>query len=319
MKPFIGLKCTTIHGETDLVTYNLKVSTKNQPELSVVVPVGKLHGDIAALETWIPNCANAQVLLVLDQTDSKTLGAIKNSSALINQANVEMHHVDFGNPGETRNFGYEKCLGKWIFFSDSDDEPAILNILSSIENVDDKAVKVIVGNYEVYKRDENRINRIESQGLTVLVNSLPGGLGLWRFIFRKDYLDGKKVKFPCLSMAEDQIFFLKLNIEQSQIKFEDRIFYRYFTGSPFQLTKDKTKVQELRKSIQMTIKILEKDSKINRFDFLSAQFFSLILNGSRKHLMGNLFFLLRMSWIVINKLGYKKMLLLISYPIRRIL
>jgi hypothetical protein len=295
------------------------VSTTDQLNLSVVVPVGKLHGDISALETWIPNSGNSQVILVLDQTDSKTLSAIKNSTVLSTQSNLELHHVDFGNPGETRNFGYEKCLGEWVFFSDSDDEPAIRNILTSVENVNDEAIGVIVGNYEVYRSEQNSIDKIESQNLTVLLNSLPGGLGLWRFIFRKHYLDGKKIEFPPLSMAEDQVFFLKLNAEQSEIKFEDKIFYRYFIGRPFQLTKDKLKIQELKKSIQMTVKILEKDSKTNRFDFLSAQYFSLVLNCSTKHLIGNLLFLLKISQTIINRLGYKKMFLLISYPVRRIL
>jgi glycosyltransferase involved in cell wall biosynthesis len=230
-----------------------------------------------------------------------------------------LHYVDFGNPGETRNFGYEKCLGEWIFFSDSDDEPAILTILSSVENVHDESIKVIVGNYEAYRSEQNCIDKIESQNLSVLLDSLPSGLGLWRFIFRKHYLDGKKIKFPALSMAEDQVFFLSLKVEQSEIKFEDKIFYRYFISRPFQLTRNKLKIQELKKSIQMTVKILEKDSKTNRFDFLSAQYFSLVLNCSKKYLVGNLLFLLKTSRTIIKRLGYKKMLLLISYPVRRIL
>ena len=120
-------------------------------------------------------------------------------------------------------------------------------------------------------------------------------------------------------MAEDQIFFLRLNVKRSEIKFENKIFYRYFIGNPVQLTKNKFKIQELKKSIETSINILDQDVKMNRFDFLSAQYFSLILNGSKKYLIGNLLFLFRISRAIIVKFGYRKMLLLILYPVRRIL
>lgn len=291
----------------------------DKPILSVVVPVGKLFGDTSALENWIPYSLKTQVILVLDQTDEKTLDSISQSKTFKNCKNVEIYLVSFGNPGETRNFGFGKTKGDWVTFSDSDDLPNIEVILTSIVANNHESAKVLIGNYEVYQRDTGIIKKVESDDLAALLKSLPSGLGLWRFVFRKKFLDDKRVRFPGLSMAEDQVYFLRLNIQQNEIKYEKKTFYRYFQGSPFQLTKDKARIQDLQKSIPETLAAIKKDSSTEIFDFFSAQLFSLILNGSKKHFVGNLKFSVKALIQVFHVYGIKKVALVMSYPIRRCL
>ena len=286
-------------------------------ELSVVVPVGKLYGDISSLESWIPSYPSVQIVLILDQIDPKTKAAIDESTLLQNVPLVEKYSVDFGNPGQTRNFGFEKTTSPWVLFSDSDDIPNISNILHAIRSHDDMNTDIIVGNYEVFDVNKNRTARIEKGSLNQVLNDLPRGLGLWRFIFRRDYLEFKVAKFPHLSMAEDQVFFLSLNARPAEIKFVNQIFYRYFTGNQFQLTNSSSRIQDLQSAIKLSFKILSKSSSKVDFDFLAAQMFSLMLNGAKKYLISNVIFLLRMSALIVTKFGFSRLLSICTYPFRR--
>jgi hypothetical protein len=295
------------------------VGITNKPTLSVVVPVGKLFGDISALENWIPKCEKAQVILVLDWTDAKTLSSISNSNVLKNCKGIEVYEVEFGNPGETRNFGLTKTKGEWVTFSDADDLPNIEVIVRSIEDNKDETIDVLIGDYEIYRRDSEQITKVENKDLPGLLKSLPLGLGLWRFAFRKNFLESKKAEYPAISMAEDQIYFLRLDIQKSEVKYEKKVFYRYFLENPFQLTNDKVRIQDLQKSIPVTIETLEKNVSTERFDFLSAQMFSLLLNGSTRCLLKNVYFLIKSLKSIFNKFGLKKVALVFSYPIRRYL
>ena len=286
-------------------------------ELSVVVPVGKLYGDISSLESWIPSYPTVQIVLVLDQIDSKTRTAIDDSTLLQNAPLVEKYSVDFGNPGQTRNFGFEKTNSPWVLFSDSDDIPNISNVLNAIKSHNDMNTNIIVGNYEVYDVNKNRTKRIEGGSLDKVLNDLPRGLGLWRFIFRRDYLKLKIARFPHLSMAEDQVFFLSLNVIPAEISFANRIFYRYFIGNQFQLTNSSYRIQDLQSAIKLSINVLSKTSSKVDFDFLAAQIFSLLLNGAKKYLIPNSIFTLRVSALIVTKFGFSKFLRICTYPFRR--
>ena len=286
-------------------------------ELSVVVPVGKLYGDISSLESWIPSCPSVQVVLILDQIDPKTKAAIDDSILLHNSPLVEKYYVDYGNPGQTRNFGFEKTTRPWVLFSDSDDIPNISNILDAIKSHDEIKTNIIIGDYEVFDVKKNRTKKIEGRSLDQILTDLPRGLGLWRFVFRKEYLEIKVARFPHLSMAEDQVFFLSLNAISTEIKFVDQVFYRYFTGNKFQLTFGSSRIQDLQIAIKLSLNILNKSSPKTDFDFLAAQIFSLILNGANKYLFSNVLFLLELSASIVTKFGYRKLLRIYTYPFRR--
>jgi glycosyltransferase involved in cell wall biosynthesis len=285
-------------------------------KLSIVVPVGRLNGDIAALESWISIAKNTQIILVLDHSDNATRDAIQSSSAISDHSGIQIFQVDFRNPGDSRNFGLKRASGSWILFADSDDVPKILNIENAIDSVQENE-DVIVGNFEVFAVRTEKITSYEAESLNDLINNLPKNLGLWRFVFRNEFLRNSGIQFPTLSMAEDQVFFLEMKRLEPQFRFVNLIFYTYYIGNSYQLTSNPEKIQDLKKAIVLTLESISDEQSFLNLDFLSAQIFSLISNSSRKYIFSNLLFVVRIFGKIINRLGLRKMLMIFTYPARR--
>jgi glycosyltransferase involved in cell wall biosynthesis len=292
------------------------MAIKDNYMLSVVVPVGKLNGNIAALKSWIPTAKNIQIIMVLDHSDDMTRDAIQLSPAITNHPGIEIYQVDFHNPGDTRNFGLTRATGSWVLFADSDDVPRISNIEKAINSAKETE-DIVVGNFETLMVTTAKITKHEVGNLNDLIKSLPKNLGLWRFVFRNKYLKEAGTLFPPLCMAEDQVFYLELNPMETRFKFTNMILYTYHVGNPFQLTSDSEKIQELRMAINLTFENISKAQSFRNSDFLSAQLFSLLGNSSKKYLVSNLLFILEISRKIIAQFGIRKLLLISSYPVRR--
>lgn len=285
-------------------------------KLSIVVPVGKLNGDIAALESWISIAKNVQIILVLDHSDNETRDAIQSSSSISDHSGVQIFQVNFRNPGDSRNFGLKRASGSWVLFADSDDVPKIQNIENAIDSVQENE-DVIVGNFEVFAVKTGKITKYETESLNDLIKSLPKNLGLWRFVFRNEFLRNSGILFPPLSMAEDQVFFLEMNRLEPQFRFVNLIFYTYHLGNSYQLTNNPEKIQDLKKAITLTLGSIAGEQTFLNLDFLSAQIFSLISNCSRRYIFSNMLFIVRIFGKVFTQLGIRKMLTIFTYPARR--
>jgi len=292
------------------------VAIEDNYMLSVVVPVGQLNGNIAALKSWIATAKNIQIIMVLDHSDEKTRDAIQLSSPITNHPGIQIYHVDFRNPGDTRNFGLTKATGLWVLFADSDDVPRISNIEKAIDSAKETE-DIIVGNFETLLVTTSKKTKYEAGNLNNLIKSLPKNLGLWRFVFRNQYLRKAGALFPPLSMAEDQVFYLELNPMNKQFKFTNMIFYTYHLGNPFQLTSNSEKIQDLQVAITLSLEIISKAKSFQNLDFLSAQLYSLLFNSSKKYFLSNLLFLIEVSRKIFTQFGIRKLLLISSYPLRK--
>ena len=76
--------------------------------------------------------------------------------------NISVFHVNFSNPGATREYGRKYVTTEFICFWDSDDRPNIEAILHVIENCS-ADIDVYIGNYSL------RFSKGERPNLLVMI------------------------------------------------------------------------------------------------------------------------------------------------------
>jgi glycosyltransferase involved in cell wall biosynthesis len=213
------------------------------PLLSIIVPVSNMASRMHNLKSWIDDSQKLpiEVILVHDFKDQKTQDELEEISKKYCNLGlpVSIFKVNFGNPGETRNFGLSKSTGQWIQFVDADDLVHPKKSINAIKEALDVS-EIIITNFQTYnlKTKIEVTNKHCSSLSNVIVNP-----GLWRFIFRKETLS--TTKFTKNRMGEDQLFLLDLQFLNKSIEFNESVTYTYFIGVPNQLTSQKKVIMEL--------------------------------------------------------------------------
>lgn len=232
-------------------------SNKSNPTLGIVVPVSSMAGKLNKLEEWVARTEGlpVEIVLVHDFKDQQTQKELENLVAGAHQIPLRLFRVEYGNPGETRNFGLEKISAKWVQFADSDDE---LDVASSLKAIDAARIQseILVTNYleSSLINSEERILRHGGSLLRVSLNP-----GVWRMIFKRDLLSN--VRFSKHRMGEDQLFLLDLDFYHRNLEFSDLFTYKYFTGNENQLTNNRRAISEIKALI---FEISEKYSTLIR-------------------------------------------------------
>lgn len=227
---------------------------KSNPILGIVVPISQMAGNLGRLEEWVLGSEGLpiEIVLVHDFKDQETQNELEDLVTKAKKISLRLFKVEFGNPGETRNFGFEKISTKWVQFVDSDDQ---VNISTSLEVINSADINsdVLITNYT----ESNLITSVEkpcqhnSSLFRVSLNP-----GIWRMIFNIHAISG--VRFSRYRMGEDQLFLLELNFFQRNLEFFESLTYKYFTGGKHQLTKDRGAISEIKDVIfQISIKFPE--------------------------------------------------------------
>lgn len=224
------------------------------------------------LEKWLGEIQNdlIEIILVHDIQDNKTgleLRRIQEKS----QIKVEYIEGFFGNPGDARNAGKCKVTGKWIMFCDGDDRPIISNIMKALEVVpQDK--KYLVGGFIKKQKKKSTTYSVSEKNL---LDELVLNPGIWRFIFRSDCVN--HIEFPNIRMGEDQVFIARLKIKSKEVQICDLNFYEYYIGHPMQLTRDKSAILDLQKSINLIEKEFKETNDSIQRNFLRNMFANQLL------------------------------------------
>lgn len=231
--------------------------------LSVVIPVTRMSGKFGNLASWLEDSKlyPLQIIFVHDIQDNLTgseLQELIREKKILNCVQLE---GTFGNPGMARNFGLRSIKGDWFSFWDADDLPNLQNVFSAIAQ--GTGYEILIGQFEVVNRD-GETKRIE------ITKDLAGHLvknpGLWRMIFKMDL--NKKIQFPPIRMAEDQIALSGLQIFNLRVQLYDYVFYTYFQSFPGQLTSNKSAIDDLIKAVKISGSNLQYSSESNkRFDY----------------------------------------------------
>jgi hypothetical protein len=223
--------------------------------LSIVIPIGPALTDFRNIETSLTlnkNLGNVEFILVMDSVTLEMSEVIQKLLEKFHINNCKILSVNFSNPGQTRNAGIEASSGIWIQFWDSDD---IGDLNLFLENLATSESDLVVQQY----RQKQIETEIESTSETTNLVQLVRNPGIWRIAMKREILGS--IRFPGLSMAEDQVFIFEVLARKPSISFNSYVTYTYFVGSKFQLTSQKTKMKDLPASLSL---ISRHDFKQNR-------------------------------------------------------
>jgi len=231
----------------------------DNPLLSVVVPISGMAGRLDRMKQWIReiDLSCCEVVLVHDVRDTETTEELDAFFQEIRHQNLKLISGKWGNPGGPRNSGISVSTGDWIAFWDSDDTPCIENVVADIKSKN--SVDVHVGAFETI---DSFSGRVTATMYSKTVEDLYINPGIWRFVFKKSILE--ELRFPELSMGEDQVFLMRLKLNGRQIAFHREVFYKYFTGNSGQLTSQKRAIKDLSSTISATVSFYQTSTLIEK-------------------------------------------------------
>lgn len=219
--------------------------------LSVVVPMSAQENTIIRVSTWASKIEFPEVELILVD-DEKFIDSDSHRKLMRElefcKNNLKITHIitAFNGPGAGRNIGKELASGEWVVFWDSDDFPNLEATLNVIEQNKEFEVDAIVSQYRNISAKTN-LEIYRSNDRTI--NELVFNPGLWRIIFANSD-KFKRLKFIETYMGEDQAFILNCLFANFKLSFNDTVIYNYFTNQEFQLTRNRKKIADIKKTIE---------------------------------------------------------------------
>jgi len=170
-----------------------------------------------------------------------------------NTNNVRVIFTDSDNPGSARNVGLECVETDWISFWDADDKPEVDEFLELLRKTVLAKREIGAGAFTIISEGNGRVlvplpeDRERIAEIAVL--TFPG---LWRFVFRFDAIKG--LKFPALSMGEDQIFLGQVIQNFKNVFIYPLSIYQY-RQNPSQLTQNPFRRSEVNSAIEEMIRL----------------------------------------------------------------
>lgn len=250
-------------------------------KLSVIIPVARMAGRFARFSNFLETIkpGKVELIVILDEYDVATSNELAEILSRYTLLQVKFLKGHFGSPGAARNAGLQIASCEWIWFCDADDEPNLDIMLKSIESTHEK--------YELLVFKYSKVNEIS--GAEILFSgahdftSVCLNPGLWRFLFRLDFI--KTHKFENFSLGEDQLFLIQAGVFNSKALFIDQNVYKYSFGGNGHLVNRRDKVHDLLEVLIESLTALKKVGKEeSKYISLLAlrQFLTIIKVGSKK-------------------------------------
>lgn len=222
--------------------------------LTAVIPVKNPEIHLAGLRKMQDECnqIGIKTIFVIDEHDNLKPQDILAVNELKENSKPFSRVIQgsFGNPGAARNAALDQIETQWLTFWDADDVPFPLEYKKSLTL--NPSVDLIVGGYEI---SDGRTSKRYS---TFSLINLSFNPGIWRLIFdSKLFL---KKRFPSLSMGEDQLLLIDLDLGDKQIEYVETCVYRYNTNVVGQLTKSKKALLDLDKCVVLARTMIGKSS-----------------------------------------------------------
>jgi glycosyltransferase involved in cell wall biosynthesis len=250
---------------------------KRKYELSIIVPVTKMHGRLDNFKKMVEDISNLsiQLIVVHDIADDKTGRELQ--IILENNASIKLIEGKYGSAGDARNAGLELADSEWIGFWDSDDKPEVKQYLDLVAKIKGEQNLVGYGNFLKISTIPNKLqkskNSVNAKGA---INSIKPfkNPGIWRWIFANEAL--KNTRFPNLKLGEDVCFLFSTLQKVDKITTSNQVIYKYFVDDPLQSTelwKNDTRVFLVIKFMKENFISNQKNQNI-AFGLLVNQFYS---------------------------------------------
>ncbi len=255
---------------------NLMIAKRNY-QLSVIVPVTKMHGRLDNFKKMVEDISHhsIQLIVVHDIGDNKTGHELQ--MILENNTNTKLIEGNYGSAGDARNAGLELADADWIGFWDSDDKPEVKQCLDLLAKIKKEQNLVGYGNFSKISTTSNKLqksnNSLNAEGA---INSMKlfKNPGIWRWIFASEVL--KNTRFPNLKLGEDVCFLFSTLQKVEKITTSNQVIYKYYVGDPLQSTelwKNDTRIFLVIKFMNENFISNQKNQNI-AFSLLVNQFYS---------------------------------------------
>lgn len=222
------------------------LSIDELPRLSVIITVSNYAQNKLNLKKILNDTSshNLEVLVIADCFSTRALRELENFCRGLGLPG-KIINSSANNPGGSRNLGLLMSSSDWVTFWDCDDLPDIPGYLNLVVKVVRDGATIGIGAFEIEDIESGKLIPSESTNKLDLMNV---GLnpGLWRMVFQRQILDN--LKFPELSMGEDQVFLQRVLNKNPKITYDKSVIYRYRRGISTQLTNNKSKRLDLLKA-----------------------------------------------------------------------
>ena len=256
-------------------------------DLGIIIPVSNMAGNLEKLKNTLSQGIKYGIrfIVVHDFQDSQTGEELKSLINEIGSENILLIEGEFGSPGAARNKGLEVNSHQWVAFWDCDDLPIVNNFLEMVNKAAAEKSVVAIGSFiNISDLDSSTLNKqVLDTYKPQALRQIASKPGIWRFAFRKEFLQGRK--FPNLRMAEDQVFLGSLELGVAKTYIEKDFVYSYFSGASHHLTSKKYVMDDLLIAALLTkMQLRDKNGLDYGFslELLTRQLISAILHGDYK-------------------------------------
>lgn len=204
-----------------------------------------------------------EVLLIDDASSDNSFEIAKTFAEKDNRIKLIKNKKNSGQ-GYSRNLGIEIAQGEYIAFLDSDDwiEPEIYEKLyNRAKETDADIIKcqfyhVHDQKEEKYRytnliKDYDKVYKYSDTPLVLLGQSISF---VWNGMYKKSFLQAKKLKFNNTKQSEDALFHWQTTIEAEKLVFMEDYLYYYNKNNAFSET---TKIKKRYKDILINIKAIK--------------------------------------------------------------
>jgi len=194
-----------------------KKRIEHGPTLSVIIPIYKCEPYIDECLTSVlsQDFTDYEILCVYDGERVDGSGAQKYSS----DSRIKLIEKEHGGLSDTRNVGYNNCIGKYIYYLDSDDYLAPNSFSKMIDQMDYFDLDILCFDAKTFvdgkdAEIQNRYGRdLKVKGvvngkllLNVMINNDSFRSPVWLFCIRKSFYDEHGFSFEKGVLHEDELF-----------------------------------------------------------------------------------------------------------------